>query len=72
MTFYIRKGNEVFSGGWSKHHQWSKITPTTNHIQVMAFTTRADAQNFLKSLDGLERVQEFLGAVTTNNLEYEL
>lgn len=70
MTYYIRKENEVYAGSYKGNHFWSKISDETKSILVMAYTTRADAQNFLKSLDGLERVQEFFGAEPSNNLEY--
>jgi hypothetical protein len=74
MTYYIRKENLVYAGTYDDcdTHRWSEIYPTTSSMVVMAFTTRADAQNFLKSLDGLDRVQEFWGAVPINNLEYEI
>lgn len=73
MTYYIRKENEVYAGTYDDgDHKWSEIHSETSSMVVMAFTTRADAQNFLKGLDGLERVQEFYSAVPVNNLEYEI
>jgi hypothetical protein len=74
MTYYIRKENLVYAGMYDDfdQHRWSEIYPTTTQMTVMAFTTRADAQNFLKSLSGIERIEDFYGAVPVNNLEFEL
>lgn len=66
MPFYIRKGNEVFREiDLITGPKWSEINGMTSRIQVSAFTTRRDAQDFAKeSLSG-EQVE------ICNNLDYK-
>lgn len=66
MSFYIRKGNEVFREiDLVTGPKWSDITDKTTRIQVCAFTTRKDAQDFVKESLVNEQVE------IVNNLDYK-
>jgi hypothetical protein len=70
MSYYLRSENEVLLGVDDSFGavsvKSSCIDGTTSGLQVMAFTTRADAENFKqKYYIGLRNF------TVSNNLEYE-
>lgn len=80
MSYFIRKGNNVFKG--PSIDEWSVITPTTSSVVVSVFTTRADAERRLSELeetlkfwakhdDDVCGIMHEIPSVISNNLEYE-
>jgi|694.fasta_scaffold01889_11 hypothetical protein len=70
MTYYLRFENEVLLGidefAGATNIVVSTINDTTTGLQVMAFTTRADAENFKQKY--YVSLRNF---TVSNNLEYE-
>lgn len=66
MSFFIRKGNLVLREfDMVLGPRWSEITDQTRRLQVCAFTTRKDAQEYVKELLSTEMVE------IVNNLDYK-
>ena len=66
MSFYIRKGNLVLREiDLVIGPKWSEITDKTSRICICAFTTRKDAQEFVRDELSTEVVE------IVNNLDYK-
>lgn len=65
MAFYIRDGNRIYQQELRKNmHTWAEITPTTTQLIISVFTTRKDAENYIKKYN--------LPGVISNNLDFEI
>lgn len=70
MTYYLRFGNEVLASidadGGAISITTSQIDSKTSYIQVLAFTTRADAEDLKK-----EYYTGLRNFTVSNNLQHE-